>query len=188
MPMAISEGFRWGGGLILILAIGLIFALALQRFWQAEDENIEETRELMFSGELLQAQLSSMWHRWLERRRRHSGPLFDPFLSLAGEETNRRTIRTIYQALLTAAAEQGKSRLPGQTPGEYQHTLEALWQDSREALNTLTEGYLQARYGPDAPEYQEVEGVRRAWEKLNTALAVHDDTHNRQRDDQAKEG
>lgn len=180
---AASEGIRWGGGLILILAIGLIFALALQRFWRMEEEPVEETRELMFSRQLLQTQLSSLWRRWLDRRKRRPGPLFDPFLSLAGEEPNRRVVRTIYQALLAAAAGRGKSRRPGQTPDEYQHTLNEIWPDSPEALDALTGGYMQARYAPDAPEYGQVEGVRRAWQELDSALAAQGDAPHRQRDD-----
>lgn len=179
LPPAAGEGLRWAGGVILILIMGLIFALALQRFWREEDEHLEETREFMFSRELLQAQLSSLWRRWLGRRKGRSGPLLDPFLSLAGEETNRRAVRTIYQGLLAAAAERGISRLPGQTPGEYQQRLKELWPDGQEALGALTEGYLQARYSPDAPKNEEVERLRRAWEELSAALAGRNGAANR---------
>jgi uncharacterized protein YjeT (DUF2065 family) len=174
VSLTIGEWPRWIGLAGLILAIGVVFALALRRFWTGAEEDVEETRETVFSSDLLKAQLSELWRNWLERFKRTPTSVFDPFLSLEGEPATRRAVRAIYQALLWATRERGLPRARSQTPLEYQHTLEEALPGAQDALSTLTDGYLRARYAPQPPQAEHVEGVRQAWDRLRTTLEAKD--------------
>jgi hypothetical protein len=169
-PVAIGEWFRWAGLAAVLLGIGLIFALALRRFWQGRDEEVEETRETVFSSALVLDQMSALWRKWLQRLRRKAVARSDPYLSLEGEVATRRAIRAIYQMLLAAAAQRGWPRLRSQTPAEYQRSLEEELPGTWDVLSTVTGGYLEARYAPEAPAEEVVERVRQAWERIEPAL------------------
>jgi hypothetical protein len=173
--LTIGEWPRWVGLTGLILVIGVVFALALRRFWKGAGEEIDETRETILSRDLLQAQLSALWRNWRDRFRRAPERVFDPFLSLEGEVDARRAIRAIYQALLGAAKARGLPRSRSQTPLEYQRTLEEALPDAQDALNTITDGYQRARYAPQPPGAEHVEWVRQAWDRLRAAFETQDD-------------
>ncbi len=175
IPPALEEAFRWLGLAIVVLVIGLAFALALRRFWVGKEDEVEETRELILSRDLLQEQLSRLWRNWLQRLRRAPSVVFSPFLSLEGEPDTRRAIRAIYQALLAAAGERGLPRARGQTPIEYRNRLGELFPNAPGALDTVTDEYVQARYNPDVPTVEQAERARQAWEELQATLTARDD-------------
>lgn len=183
MPPAVGEAARWLGILGLILVIGLAFALALRRFWSRETEEVEETRELIFSRDLVGEQLASLWRRWRERFRRTSRKAMNPFLPLDGESQPRRAIRALYQALLAMAKERGYPRGRGQTPMEYQRTLSAVLPNARAPLAIMTRGYIQARYGVREPSTEQVEEVRRAWDRVRIMIRDLDGQKQRQSDE-----
>ncbi len=168
--MTVPEELRWVGLIGLLLLIGLAFALALQRFQIGVEEGIEETREVIFSSNLLRDQLSALWRRWLRRLHGLIPVISNPFLSLEDEIHTRRAIRAIYQALLAAARGRGWPRRRSQTPIEYRHELGDELTDARDALETITDGYMQARYAWTSPSMAQVERVRRAWEQIQTAI------------------
>ncbi len=170
IPPAVAETMRWLGVIGLILVIGLAFALALRRFIGNGQEEVEETRELILSRDLLQEQLSALWQRWLQRFRRAPQAVLEPFLPLEGEPSTRRIIRALYQSLLATARERGHPRVRAQTPIEYQHMLSAKLPGSQAPLSTITREYIQARYGADPPTDEQVERVREAWERLQALL------------------
>jgi len=169
-----AETYGWLGLAALVVAIGLSFALVLRRYWAGERAEVEETRETMFSPDLLREQLSGLWREWVRRLRRAPVPARSPFLSLEGEDATRRLLRAIYQALLAAAAARGRPRSRGQTPLEYQQALQQALPDSQDALSVITGGYLQARYAPEAPTREQTERARRAWAQLQESLAALD--------------
>jgi hypothetical protein len=174
LPPGIGEALRWGGLAMLLLGVGVVFALALRRWWIEPDEEIEESRELIFSSDLLREQLLAWWRKWLRQIKRKSESTLNPFLSLEGETQPRREVRAIYQMFLAVAAKRGQPRQCGQTPLEYQDTLAVTLPESRHALTRLTRAYLQARYAPDPLEPEQVEQARRAWAELQTLLAAQD--------------
>jgi hypothetical protein len=173
--LTLGEWPRWVGLAGLIVLIGVIFALALRRFRRSAGGETDEIREMILSGDLLQAQLATLWRNWRDRFRRAPERVFDPFLSLEGEVDARRAVRAIYQALLGAAKARGLPRLRSQTPLEYQRTLEEAFPDAQDALNTITSGYQRARYAPQPPPTEHVEWVRQAWNRLRTAFEAQDD-------------
>lgn len=174
LPAAYAEALRWGGLALLILAIGVAFALALRRLLPPPEEEVEETRELILSRQLLEEQLAQLWQGWLRRLRRRSARMLGPFLPLEGEASGRQVIRAIYQALLAAAQARGHPRPRQRTPSEYRHDLASTWPEAGPALDILTDGYMQARYGEDPPEASQIEQVRQAWEQARTILEDQD--------------
>ena len=170
LPAAYTEALRWGGLALLILAIGVAFALALRRLLPPPEEEVEETRELILSRQLLEEQLAQLWQGWLKRLRRGSAKAFGPFLSLEGEASGRQVIRAIYQMLLATAQARGHPRPRQRTPLEYRQELASTWPQAGPALDTLTEEYVRARYGEVPPETSQVERVRQAWEQARAIL------------------
>lgn len=171
---ALTEAFRWIGLTTLILAIAMAFALALRRFWAQMEDEVEETRELILSRELLAEQLSRLWRHWLRRLRRVPAKALNPFLLLEGEPDTRLAIRAIYQALLTIAGARGMPRARGQTPIEYRDTLGEVFPNAPGALDTITDEYVQARYNLDVPTVEQAERARQAWEELQATLPPRD--------------
>jgi hypothetical protein len=167
-PLAV-ESFRWIGLAGLVIVILVVFALALRYFQKSSGDDVEETRETVFSRELLQEQLSSLWQSWLQRLPRSP---HDPYLSLEGEAENRRTIRALYQALLTQTKSLGTPRLRTQTPIEYESYLSAIYPADKNAWRVMTDVYLAARYSLQAPSSEQVEQMRQAWGRVQAALAA----------------
>jgi hypothetical protein len=172
LPPGFGEAARWGGLVLLLVGLGIIFALALRRFWSGSDEEVEESRELIFSTDLLRAQLLAWWRKRLRQFQRRPGPVLDPFLSLEQEARPRRKVRAIYQLFLKAAMARGQPRRQGQTPFEYEQMWAATLPEGQGALNNLTRAYSQARYAPDPLDLEEVERAHQAWADLQTLLVA----------------
>jgi hypothetical protein len=169
---SMPDELRWVALVVLIVVIGLAFAFALRRLLSgAKARNgIVETRETVLSRDLLQEQLTKLWQSLVDRLRRASKAAVSPFLSLEGELATRRVIRAVYQTLLANAQERGLSRLRGQTPIEYRRELVKSWSTNREALDVITDGYVQARYASDPPSAEQAEFVSQAWENVQESL------------------
>jgi hypothetical protein len=169
---ALPEAVRWVALGVTLLLIGLAFAWALRRMLDAtrNRQGIEETRETVLSRELLQEQLSTLWRAFLGRMRRAPQAVFGPYLPLEGEPDSRRSIRAVYQALLAAAKARGLERERSHTPVIYAQELAGDWPEGREPLETITSGYVQARYGHQPPTAGQAEVVQTAWEQLQLLL------------------
>jgi hypothetical protein len=165
--------WRWVALLFVILGIALVFALVWRRLLAAEKDDVEETRELIFSRDLLQAQLAKGWPDWLQRLRGAPSALFSPFLSLAGEPDTRRTIREAYQSLLAATRRSGLARDPSRTPLEYRDKVAQTLPETNDALDILTERYIQARYDAEPPTVEAAEAAKQASQQLQVALRDH---------------
>jgi hypothetical protein len=162
------EALRWLILLIGIVGLGFIFALVLRRLLQPDDDNTwDESRDSIFSTELLLAQLAKLVHSPGEIG---NAKTFNPFLSLHNETAPRRIIRQLYQQLLADANRLNQPRRPAQTPSEYSRTLADQLPESREPLAQLTEQYLQARYAAEPPGTTQVETAQRAWVQLSISL------------------
>jgi len=150
--------------LLLVGGIGLIFALALRRYTRQDEEGVEETRELIWSPELLREEWRALIQR-LRRRGRGAGKAQSPFLPLSGVERDRRAIRQVYQQLLVWAGDQGLPRPPGATPHEYAAALDDHYPAPE--WRTITEAYTWARYAVD-PLPPELAGQAQAdWLRLS---------------------
>jgi hypothetical protein len=169
---SLPEAVRWVALAATILLIGLAFALALRRMLDAtrKREGIEEMRETVLSRELLQEQLAALWRGFFGRLRQAPQAVLGPYLPLEGETDSRRSIRAVYQALLAAAKARGHERERSHTPVVYAQELARDWPEGREPLETITSGYVQARYGRQPPTADRAEAVQAAWERLQPLL------------------
>ncbi|HEY63961.1 MAG TPA: DUF4129 domain-containing protein [Caldilineae bacterium] len=170
--VSLPEPARWAILALVMVAIGLAFAMALQRLYVETEDDVEEEREIILSRELIWLQWGRLWRRWLRWLRRARRSVLSPFLSLDGEMHTRRSIRAIYQALLAAARDRGRPRQRGQTPIEYQRSLEAALPNPHDALSAITDGYVQARYGLEPPTLEQVEKALQAWARIQSAWGV----------------
>ncbi|MCC6456752.1 MAG: DUF4129 domain-containing protein [Caldilineaceae bacterium] len=167
-PLA-AESLRWVGLAGLVVVILVVFALALRYFRSSRGDEVEETRETVFTSELLQDQLSSLWQSLLQRLPRARR---DPYLSLEGEPDNRRAIRALYQALLARANALGFPRARAQTPIEYEAYLSTIYPGDKSAWRVMTDVYLDARYSLQTPSSEQVEQMRQAWERVQADLTA----------------
>jgi hypothetical protein len=148
---------------LLVGGIGLAFALALRRHTRRDEEGVEETRELIWSVEMMKDEWRALIQR-LRRRRRGVRKAQSPFLSLGGVEPDRRVIRQVYQQLLAWAGDRGLRRPPGATPHEYAAMLEDHY--SAAEWRTITEAYAQARYMVDPLPPGLADQVQADWSRL----------------------
>jgi hypothetical protein len=75
-------------------------------------------------------------------------------------------IRRIYAQLMELSKQLGTPRQAAQTPLEYLPSLYALFPDQKDELHSITQAYLQVRYGEIAETSLEVEKVEAAWQQV----------------------
>jgi hypothetical protein len=172
---ALPGEWRWVGLALFIAAIGGVFAIVWRRLSAAQNGEIEETRETVFSGELLLAQMLGAWPGWLQRLRSAAPALLSPFLSLSGESDTRRVIRQAYQSLLAAAGDRGLARRQNHTPLEYRDRLTHALPGEENHLAVMTGHYLQARYDKEPPPKEAADATRQAWQAVERALPERTD-------------
>lgn len=165
-------------GLVMLVVLLIVAAWALGRLggWlagllvpptprrRACPATYLDEREAVLSGELLSSQLAALWGRLRAR----AGPAF---LDLKGEEARRRAVRLLYRHFLGRLAAAGLARPPGATPTAHARSIAARLRDERHAVEALTEAYVAARYGPDAPSPETVDAARAAWRTLARGLS-----------------
>jgi len=76
------------------------------------------------------------------------------------------SIRRIYQEMSALAASYGYPRAGSQTPYEYRQTLAELWPEGRAESDLITQAYVRVRYGELPESAEELQALRRAWERL----------------------
>jgi hypothetical protein len=151
---------------VVLLAggIGLIFALALRRHTRQDEEGVEETRELVWSVDVMREEWRALFQN-LRGRLRKLRDAQPRFLSLGGLDPERRAIRQLYQQLLALAEDQGLPRPPHATPLEYASILEDCYATSE--WQTISQAYTRARYtlGPLPPGL--AAQMRASWLRLS---------------------
>jgi hypothetical protein len=84
--------------------------------------------------------------------------------------TAQERVRRLYLLLLERARVAGHGRSPSQTPYEYQKRLSPYVTGDEEALEGITQAFVQARYTPRQFQGDEVELLHRLWERLRRRL------------------
>lgn len=161
--------------LLLVGGIGFIFALALRRYTRRDEEGVEETRELIWSPEIMREEWRALIRR-LRRRGRKTREAQSPFLPLLGVDRDRRAIRQVYQQLLAWAGEQGLPRPPGATPHEYAAILDDHY--AAPEWCTIAHAYTQARYAVDPLPPELVAQVQGDWLRLSYRWQKHEHDQN----------
>ncbi|MGA2821326.1 MAG: DUF4129 domain-containing protein [Anaerolineales bacterium] len=150
--------FEVGGYLLaisILAALVLVVFLLRRRSETSRPAVEEETRESLFSAELLRQQVI----RLLGRLHLWRAAILPPFVELPADEDARTRIRRAYQGLLSWAAERGRPRQAGETPLRYRQILAKEFPHQRRGITDLTDLYAPARYGPEDPP---PEAARRA--------------------------
>jgi len=157
------------GWLLPVLLIVFVAGLLIL-FWRRRRRErivpLEESREIIWSRDLMIEQLRNL----LRRRPKRQAPL--PYFPLEGLADPRIRIRRAYQDLLRLGRQEGWPRRPWQTPLAYRKTLQSAWPQASEALEALTRAYIVARYGAQAPSPEEAEAAERALLSIREGLAT----------------
>ncbi len=165
LPPALDFLLRIALAAALVLLVASLFLLALRRRQPGRYNGVLESRESIWSWDLMRSQLASLLRR---RRREVTPPLFLPLLGDPADP--RLAIRAAYQSLLALAMEKGYPRSYAQTPYAYQETLRAMCPDQGEALRTITEAYVTARYSAQPPLPAQASAAWQAVERIHAAL------------------
>ena len=155
-----------------MLALAIIFWLAARRLGLLRTLDEDELRESILSGDLLWAQL-----RQLFRRRPPVAAQKSPYLDLTGSPDDARLrVRRAYQGMLEWARSIRLPRAAGQTPGSYARLLAGAVPEAHEAIDILTQAYMQARYAAEAPALEvarSAEGAAAQLSALRPRAAGH---------------
>jgi len=84
--------------------------------------------------------------------------------------TARERVRRFYLAMLNRAGRAGYARQPHQTPYEYAPKLSPHLADEAEALDQLTQAFVEARYSRRAFPPHQVTLLHWVWQRLQAAL------------------
>ena len=177
------------GSAVFWVVLVAILGYALARFWRdrtgaAEDgEPAEQTLWARF-----RAWLHSLWQglwawrqglrdelalRWAARRA--ESPLADRISRLfsTGRLPPREMVRFFYLSAARRAAQAGQPRHPGQTPHEYQDSLDERFPELEPDLEGLTGAFIRARYAPHPVEQEHVAAAKPLWQRVKAALRRH---------------
>lgn len=176
IPPAVDESLRWLGLAGVLAVIAVVFGLALYMLRRREEEELDETREIILTAELLRGQAADLWRR-LRDRLFHDRAGEDPFLSLEGEEPLRRAVREAYRHFLAAMALASRPRHPRQTPAAYAQDVSSALPGAATPVAELTDRYVAARYGASAPDAAAARRAEEAWAEIQAQLAADESAH-----------
>jgi hypothetical protein len=165
--------------------IVLIVVYALYRFARDRMELLEREEGTPATWwERVLTWLRGVWRRWqgwrrgvvqrlAERReaRRRPRGIIQRFLgfSLRGLSP-RELVRYFYLSVARRAAGAGQPRRPGQTPYEYQRSLQEQFPEMEPDLTGLTDAFLAARYSPEPVEEKDAQEVKPLWQRIKVVL------------------
>jgi hypothetical protein len=126
---------------------------ALLGRWNNLGEQIRSLRFADGKPSVTEAQpnTASWWSRWRAR-------------------TMREHVRRLYLLMLERAQQAGAGRAPHQTPNEYRRHLEPRVSGEEEALQGLTEAFVQARYSQRDFAQEDLQLLRRMFNRLRSRL------------------
>lgn len=177
IPPEVVLALKWGLVALVALLVVLVLARALTRYWRGRpEEEIEETRESLWSWADFQADVRSLLARFLARfrRTRRTSPLAPaPPLAVLVEAEDQRllSVREVYQGVLWEGRKTGLGRAPAETPHEYENKLlPRLGEAGVPALHGITEAYVDDRYGHLPPDTDRLLAVNSLWRQLRRLL------------------
>ena len=161
-PGALVAALKWLGFLTAAAFSGwLLYRLfGFRRKWRREEE-VEETRESLFSWGRANQDLSSLisdwWNRLVNVAERKKGTTEDP-----------RNPREYYHGLLTVAAGLNLPRREWQTPREHESTLKGVL--PAEPVAHIVDCFQLDHYGHVAAEQVELDRLKQDWADINEFL------------------
>ena len=156
---------KWIVVIGIVALVVFILAKAISRFRgrQARDE-IEEIHESLFSWRGLSDDLKELLNMIGAKFARKHAPARPEGLS--DDLSHRLNIREIYRHMLWEAARSGVPRRRHETPGEYTDRLESVVPGSGESLDSITEMYIDVRYGETSIPEEQVDNANVLWRTL----------------------
>lgn len=154
---AVSSDFT-GKVVTTVVMLGLIVlvGLALGRVYQRATFAARQSARSR-AGESAEDDAPGLGRRVLER------------LGLLGQWRTAASIRRIYRLMCRAAAAAGYPRLEVETPFEYLPTVSRVWPDYHTEVRLITEAFVRARYGEVPETREELDMIRAAWRRLESA-------------------
>ncbi len=154
--------------ILVVLVVGLLVR-AIFRFaeWRIEDD-VEETREFVFSWAELREGLRQMLRTLLRHRPSHLTRALSRPKEAIGAGPGSWGPRELYRELLRMGSQRGRPRARGETPLEYQRALTEVspFDRARHEVQIVTWVYAQARYGEEPPAELVVASAREALDRL----------------------
>ena len=169
----LADPIKWLVVIIVLLALAWIVSRMLGRFQSANENDSDVERESLGGWDLLWQQFLA-WLRRLLRRdtatmlavaAHSSRPMED-----RPDQNEVLSVRRIYAALQTQAAQAGHPRRPGQTPDEFLRELQTHFPSAATDLSALTSIYDFARYGPPALPASLVAAANQQWQQAKAEM------------------
>jgi hypothetical protein len=166
LPDAAILAIKWVVIILIIAAVIYILAKAISRFRgrQAQDE-IEEIHESLWSWRGLSDDLKLFFSMMGSKFRRKQAPAV--LEHYTDDDLSRRlNVREIYRHLLWEAARSGVARKRHETASEYSGRLRQTVPDSGKPLDSITDLYIDVRYGETAAPEEQVDNANVLWRTL----------------------
>ncbi|RPI34371.1 MAG: DUF4129 domain-containing protein [Chloroflexota bacterium] len=143
----------------------LPFVVFLMRLWRWLAEGLRGLNRKL--GAAVQSGMER-----LRQRVRGTGVLSPPGYISLRRLSPRQRVMFFYYAMVRRGGESGIPRRPSQTPYEYAQSLKTglTDADSNEALGTMTDAFIEARYSQHDISLEHANLVRRYWERIKKAL------------------
>jgi hypothetical protein len=168
------------------ILLAAIIGYALYRFLKDRFEKLDESEADRDSWwNRIFGWLRSLWRRWhawreevrqertlrrADRQRGQAGPSgLSRFFSLR-RLPPRELIRYFYLSAARRAAQAGQPRQPGQTPLEYEASLDERFPELEPDLYGLTGAFVEARYSDHSVQREDAEAVKPLWQRIKAAL------------------
>ncbi|HZY46069.1 MAG TPA: DUF4129 domain-containing protein, partial [Anaerolineae bacterium] len=148
----------------ILIVIALVAIWSLRRSGLLGKKQPYEIRESIASRQLLWSQLKNLLARLWSRS---SSVTHSMYLTLDGSADDPRLIiRRAYRSMLDWARLNGRARFPYQTPLKYADALGADLPHAKEAIASLTQSYVLARYSIDPLPPDEARRAQAALDRL----------------------
>jgi hypothetical protein len=164
LPPEVRLGFYWLGIIGLIVVVVWMMRSRAIRSWLRPEEEIENLDRP-----------GSLWKQLRElfaSARRSGKGAEDGGFDDRDRQRAAARIRQIYTDLMEVAASSGYPRLEAQTPLEYLPVLRKAFNTQHAELASITQAYLQVRYGELPESRADVEMIEQAWRILKAAAST----------------
>jgi hypothetical protein len=149
---------------IIVLMILIVLLFTWWRIQRERDRGTDESRESLFSTDILARSLLSLLESGRDRLGQLVG-LVDQF-GLSSRLLSAITIQRIYANLVRLAAKGGYPRDPAQTPYEYVETLSKAFPGRDAEVALITDAYVSSHYGQVPDSREELERIRQCWARV----------------------
>ncbi len=174
-PEALVLILKWTIGAAVVALVVWLLARAVFRFAEGTSlDDVQETRDFVWSWSALRDEVLRLLRDWLGRRR--SQPALVSSRQQFASQFNDQAWgpRELYREFLRLGAQHGRARQVAETPREYERALAGVpvFRERPRDVEVLTTMYSLARYGDEPPDHQMVAEAQQALDHLKE----HDET------------